>query len=138
MGAISYEEKHNGLVWAFVSQEVHPKTLILWLVTRVKLNTKDKLVRYEVIFNATCNLCNTCDENIDHIFFQRDFSTFVWRNVIGPNNVSYSPQGWGDYSRQIAGEWKGDDLGRVISKMCLGQVCMLFGKKEMTEASQVT
>ncbi|KAM6555783.1 hypothetical protein CsatB_002802 [Cannabis sativa] len=44
--------------------------MILWLVMLNKLKTKDRLFKMGIKVQEKCNLCDECNENIQHLFFE--------------------------------------------------------------------
>lgn len=139
MEAISYKKKQSGLVWVCVAQENHPRHfLILWLAMRGRLNTKDKLVRCGIIFNWTYNLCNTCDETIEHLSSNVTLVLLSWETWLALTMwgiaLKIGEAIWGS----LLENGKEMILAMWLMKCSWEPVCMLFGEKEMKEASQET
>lgn len=96
------------LVWH--KKNIPRHSIILWLVIRGRLITRDKLQRYGITNSARCVLCNDCDESPDQLYFQCPFSNFIWSKILEPNLLSYRAQDWDGYIDRIAKEWKGEGL----------------------------
>ncbi|KAM6569805.1 hypothetical protein CsatB_017790 [Cannabis sativa] len=61
------------LVW---DRLVIPKhRFILWLVFWKRLNTKERVSKFNQNIDITCALCGKGDETIEHLFFQCDYSS---------------------------------------------------------------
>ncbi|KAM6551713.1 hypothetical protein CsatB_001521 [Cannabis sativa] len=60
------------LVW---DRLIIPKhRFILWLVFWKRLNTKERVSKYNPTIDTTCVLCGKGDENIEHLFFPCEYS----------------------------------------------------------------
>lgn len=99
-----------------------------------RLNTKNKLVRYGGISDATCVLCNNNEETIDHLFFKCEFSKHIWREILDIATKDYSPQRWDMYIDFIGKDWRGNGLEHILSKMCLA-ACVYSIWKERNNIS---
>ena len=120
-----FRKKNNLVCWAHLiwhKKHIPRHAIILWLALRKRLPTRDKLQRYGLCSNITCVLCDVSDENIDHLFFQCDYSRFIWDNILNQSNLSYRGQPWEEYVEEISREWKGKSLRATLAKMSLGTV----------------
>ena len=52
------------------------------MVGHNRLSTLDWLVKYGVAQSQQCLLCKLEDESHNHLFFEFDFSKFVWHNIL--------------------------------------------------------
>ena len=64
-----------------------------WL-SKGNLRTKDKLLEWGVISNATYDLCNQENESLQHLFYSCPFSRSVWLQVSSLWNVSQPYHYW--------------------------------------------
>lgn len=57
--------------------------LFCWRLLLDRLPTKDNLIRRNVVINnSRCSLCDSCDENVVHLFFHCDFSKCIWKEIL--------------------------------------------------------
>lgn len=75
---------------------------------------------YGMINDATCKVCNNCNDNLEHLFFQYDFSNYIWEETLDINSMNHRNQRWAFYIETIANDWKGEDLQQIMAKMRLG------------------
>ena len=56
--------------------------LLLWLVLQGKVDTQDRLRRFNILKTDDCNcvLCGAVDESVQHLFFTCSFAWKVWTN----------------------------------------------------------
>lgn len=83
-------------------KNLFPHAIILWLAIRKKLTTKDMLVKFGLINDATCILCDNGNENVDNLFFQCSFSNYNWKKSLEINGLGYRSQGWDGYTDRLA------------------------------------
>ncbi|XP_022024350.1 uncharacterized protein LOC110924667 [Helianthus annuus] len=110
-----------GLVW--FAQCIPRHAFLMWLITRGKLLTQDKILKWDFSRRRNMNMmcCLLCYENNDsrsHLFFECKFSTQVWltvRHKVGMDSVQ--PK-WGDIV-----DWL---LVRVKSKSAANYVARLL------------
>ncbi|XP_062118209.1 uncharacterized protein LOC133831814 [Humulus lupulus] len=58
----------NKFVWDRLITPKH--RFIMWLVMWERLNTKDRIIKYNSSLDSICLLCGEADECIEHLFFQ--------------------------------------------------------------------
>ncbi|XP_075099695.1 uncharacterized protein LOC142176344 [Nicotiana tabacum] len=69
-------------------------TFILQLVALGRIYTKDRLLKWGVVTNLVCPLCNTEDESIEHLFFSCKFSAELWTKLLNWQGINILPMGW--------------------------------------------
>lgn len=82
--------------------------------------TKDKLIRYNLISQDTCNLCNHEKEEKDHLFFKCEFCHALWRRITNLCNGRWMQQTWKEYIANCVRVWKANNLRNILSKLSLG------------------
>lgn len=61
---------------------------ILWMAMQCKLASKDRLMKWNVVDNATCVLCRGgALESHNHLFFDCLYSRVVWMEILRRNQV---------------------------------------------------
>ncbi|XP_058733450.1 uncharacterized protein LOC131605068 [Vicia villosa] len=68
---------------------------LLWLVLYGKLSTKDRLLKFGISVNPTCEFCNNL-ESIHHLFFECSHVHMVWKGILEWLGVHRSPHGWNE------------------------------------------
>lgn len=57
-------------------------TFIVWLALKNRLATKERLLKWNMQIDGACVLCQSLTENLEHLFFECSFSSFIWRSVL--------------------------------------------------------
>ena len=71
------------------------QSIILWLATKGRLRTKDRLPRTAENDN-TCNLCRREGESHDHLFFNCGYSKKVWELITTKAKIAWPMLPWQD------------------------------------------
>ncbi|KAG7587049.1 Reverse transcriptase domain [Arabidopsis thaliana x Arabidopsis arenosa] len=61
---------------------------IAWLISRNRLLTRDRLIRWRFNVPPTCLLCNQLDESRQHLFFDCSYAAEVWSYFCDKAHVS--------------------------------------------------
>ena len=71
------------------NNKASPKSVfILWLAIQDRLSTKDRLTQWRLNCSPGCVLCDKYDENREHLFFECEYSSSIWKNVLKTLNIS--------------------------------------------------
>lgn len=108
----------HGLVWH--KKNISRHSFIFWLAIKEKLLTKDKLLRFGLIRRATCVLCETEDENVDHLFFHSSFNKYGWSAMLGDIHMNYDELPWSDYIEKNAKDLERNNFKTLLWKLSLG------------------
>lgn len=78
-------------------------------------------MRFGMISDKICNLCNTEDETIAHLFFASRISKSIWQHVLKWIDIQHDPKQWQEELRwtldKIARKgWKANLLKFVITE----------------------
>ncbi|XP_010495645.1 PREDICTED: uncharacterized protein LOC104772766 [Camelina sativa] len=65
-------------VW--IKGRIPKHSFIAWLISRHRLHTRDRLVRWGLLVPSVCLLCNTHDETRQHLFFDCPYADEIWRH----------------------------------------------------------
>ena len=60
------------VIW--FSQCLHRHTFIMWLALHKRLQTQDRMAKWNVGQNLLCTLCGKCSDSVQHLFFQCHYS----------------------------------------------------------------
>lgn len=118
-----FHARRNEVSWADIvwhKKFISIHVVILWLAMKQKLSMKDKLHRIGIINSATCVLCGSHDEDINCLFFQCNFSSYIWKEILERFELDYGGQPWMRYIEINAREWKRNKLKHVMGKLRLG------------------
>ncbi|WMV37245.1 hypothetical protein MTR67_030630 [Solanum verrucosum] len=115
------------LVWANLGA---PKWLfILYIALNRRLLTKGRLAQGGLTEEVTCSLCQTDDEDIDHLFFKWSYAEKVWSKLLGWQGIQRQIMNWQEEVRWAVRNMKGK-----ISKMKVYQEHYTgCGEKEMVD-----
>ncbi|XP_058195059.1 uncharacterized protein LOC131311586 [Rhododendron vialii] len=108
-----------------------------------KLASKDRLLKWSVVDNATCVLCrNGALESHNHLFFDCTFSRAVWKEILQRIHIHRGPLMWEDEKKWFLLHSKGKTIRESILKLSLdatvyGVWCernMMIFQQKMMEA----
>ncbi|XP_060178348.1 uncharacterized protein LOC132608330 [Lycium barbarum] len=63
---------------------------VLYLIIQGKLYTRDRLLKWGMINDQTCPICEATEESIQHLFFECPTSSYIWCKILK----------WQGYTRQ--------------------------------------
>lgn len=105
-----------------INNAASPKSLfITWLTLLNRLYTKDRMTRWNIPCDPTCNLCQQENESVQHLFFQCDYSNQVWTEILKLLKYNRSIRDW---EQEV--EWVGQQCrktkaqGKVLA-MCFSE-----------------
>ena len=67
---------HKGVWFAHATPKY---SFCLWLTVQNRLSTGDRMIKWQGGVTGTCVFCQTCTETRNHLFFECDFSSMIWR-----------------------------------------------------------
>lgn len=106
------------IVW--FSKNVPRWAFILWMAMQSKLASKDRLLKWSVVDNATCVLCrNGTHESHNHLFFDCSHSRVVWKEILQRNFIHRGPLTWEDEKKWFLLHSKGKFIKKSILKLSL-------------------
>lgn len=110
-------------------------TLIPQLAVRGRLMTKDKLLKCKIISNDTCMFCNWKKEDMDHLFFNQEFSMEISNHLMRLCNCRYLTYTWLDYVQFCVKRWKDNSFRNIICKFCLRMIIYFVWRERKTSLS---
>ena len=108
---ITWRLTHNGVysvssAWNFI-QTHHSKvpwfrilwgqmhiprhSFICWLAMKKRLATKNRLLKWRLVNDASCCFCGYNEESLNHLFFDCCFTTDVWKKVLFACQINRNP-----------------------------------------------
>nr|GEW52257.1 transcription factor VOZ1-like isoform X1 [Tanacetum cinerariifolium] len=79
------EMKWWKVIW--FSQNVPRQAFVLWMASKGKLVTQDKLSKWYPGHNRKCSLCLQVEDSHKHLFFECEYSKIVWEKMQMMANV---------------------------------------------------
>ncbi|XP_020258655.1 uncharacterized protein LOC109835070 [Asparagus officinalis] len=107
-------------VWGGLHYPKH--SMILWLATLSKLLTKDRLCRMGILENNQCVLCDDSvshQESRNHLFFECQFSSYVWNNLMAWLKYSWRSCCWNQVLRWYSNNLRGLGFRKKLKRMML-------------------
>lgn len=103
-----------------------------------KLASKDRLLKWSMVDNATCVLCsNGALESHNHLFFDCPYSSVVWRVISGKNHIHRCPLNWEDEKKWFLLHSKGKTIKKSILKLSLAATVWYLVRKEYENLSTI-
>lgn len=70
------------------NSKASPKsTFVTWLALHNRLATKDRMLKWNMISDGICSLCQGCDEDLPHLVFECSYTTDIWTQVLPRSGV---------------------------------------------------
>lgn len=76
--------------------------MIAWLAIKERLNTRDRLAKFGLCADPRCVLCGINDESHNHLFFDCEFSSVVWKSVVELCGVHWNSRLWKDWISMLS------------------------------------
>ncbi|XP_043700990.1 uncharacterized protein LOC122651604 [Telopea speciosissima] len=97
------------LVWFPYSQTRF--SFIVWLAIVGRFTTKSRLAAWGLATDTTCPLCNTGNEDLNHLFFKSPFSNHIWQRVLLLNGFALPALlSWPNVVQWTTNHFTGDSL----------------------------
>jgi len=96
------------------------QSFILWVASKKRLNTMDRLHSAGMLAHTTCILCAAHEESHNHLFFDCHYSNSVWRTICSKGNVQWPSLPWNQLLIWAANTYrKGKDIMHTIPRLML-------------------
>ncbi|XP_060182445.1 uncharacterized protein LOC132612126 [Lycium barbarum] len=102
---------------------------ILYLAIHGRLQTKDRVARWNEIEDLSCPLCAGQSETLEHLFFLCPVSGEIWRRVLRWQGITRIPTTWCDEVNWAMNNAKGNSVEAHIYKMTLAAGVYLIWKE---------
>lgn len=80
-------------------------SFMMWVALKGRLQTTDRMMRWNNSINTECVLCNEESESCAHLFFGCRFSENVWRNLAGGLMQDMFTTDWSNLIRIVSKPW---------------------------------
>lgn len=110
----------NEVPWTRVvwfSQCIPRHAFILWLVLGQKLKTQDKMRTWDSNPDAICMFCNAQKDTHNHLFFECEYPTQVWRRLRMLANMHTVPGRWTEVVTYLQPRSRGNTIWSVIGRL---------------------
>ncbi|GJW88424.1 RNA-directed DNA polymerase, eukaryota, reverse transcriptase zinc-binding domain protein [Tanacetum coccineum] len=108
----------GNLVW--FSQCVPSHMFIVWLAIHGRLQTQDRILKWNQDHNMRCSLCDLCMDSHEHLFFKCPFSSRIWEALKLKINGADLPNEWDRLVNEMAARFKNRSIKSVVSKIAFG------------------
>ncbi|KAL7586020.1 hypothetical protein Lser_V15G46368 [Lactuca serriola] len=131
--------------WAHIvwfKQSIPRFSFILWLAIQERLMTQDRMRFWDKNKNLKCSLCNVQPDSHNHLFFDCNFSSFVWKIVKDKVGIRSNSHGWKELIEEFQILFKGKSIRIFIMKIAFAasvyyiwreRNCRLFRKGRTEE-----
>lgn len=106
------------LVW--FSQGVPSHMFIVWMAVNERLQTQDRIMKWNNDINMRCPLCKSCPDSHDHIFFQCQFSQIVWNEFQNKEALRKRPLTWKDTISALTTWFPNKSVNSIVGKLVFG------------------
>ncbi|XP_058185558.1 uncharacterized protein LOC131302775 [Rhododendron vialii] len=118
------------VVWS--SQGMPRWSFIMWLAVLGILSTKDRLVNWGLVVPPLCSFCLTDTESHSYLFFDCQFSSLVWKQVLTRNGIARPIEPLAQELDWAVHHRKGKNLRDSLYKLSLAaSIYTLWGKRNM-------
>ena len=93
---------------------------IVWMAVNERLQTQDRIMRWNNDINMRCPLCNNCLDSHDHLFFQCQFSKSVWNEFQGMKALKQKPHTWKDTISAVVTWYPNRSIVSIVGKLVFG------------------
>mgnify|MGYP000921785166 CR=1 FL=1 len=104
------------LVWKAGGPPRH--AFVFWLAVQNKLSTHDRIHKF-TRGPLACVLCYRAMEDHSHLFFECNYTSFLWQDMLGRLGCRCSATNWPDVVQWAAAAWKGKKPDQIIPRMSI-------------------
>nr|GEY59479.1 hypothetical protein [Tanacetum cinerariifolium] len=100
-----YRESYHDVNWKnlmWFSQCVPSHTFVLWMAVHRRLQTQDRVFKWNNHARMRCFFCKQCMDSHDHLFIQCNYAVEVWRTVKTKGYINGLEQSWQDTINSMA------------------------------------
>ncbi|XP_019241995.1 PREDICTED: uncharacterized protein LOC109222039 [Nicotiana attenuata] len=98
--------------------DARPKaSFIMWLVLQGRLATADRLMRWGIIVDSTCSLCQAELETREHLFVECDYAKAIWKRLQKWLQWQQAPDEWDQHVNWAIKSAKGKSQQAQIFKL---------------------
>ncbi|GAA0174568.1 hypothetical protein LIER_27936 [Lithospermum erythrorhizon] len=109
------------LVW--FNGHIPMYSFIVWMLCRGRLQTKDRLSKWNIISDSKCVFCDAC-ETVEHLFFLCPFSATMSRKLSSFCKDFHEPRGWSNELQRMVNHGHGNYFSSKLMKVVFG--CAIY------------
>ncbi|XP_058758091.1 uncharacterized protein LOC131631313 [Vicia villosa] len=108
--------------YLFYKNKARPRAqFIAWLICHGKQATKDRLVRFNLLTDAKCDLCRNCEESRAHLFSECPSNYDIWKQVLQWLSYDHRPLPWHEELQWIMHETSRKGSKAQLLKMAFAE-----------------
>ncbi|XP_060188553.1 uncharacterized protein LOC132617548 [Lycium barbarum] len=100
-------------------------TFTLRLTAHRKLYARTRLAKWGVVDDKECMLCNTNDEDVEHLSFKCSYSKTLWTKLLGWQGISRQVLGWNAELEWAARFMTGKNAKTLLYRMVMAS-CVYY------------
>ena len=127
----NYEKvKWCNVVWF---SQCNPRmAFVLWMAVKRRLQTQDRVMKWNNDFNMKCPLCNLVNDSHSHLFFECEFSKEIWSDLKAKMEINWMADSWDVVIDQFVNEPCNNSIGSVLRRIGLASVVYHIWKERNT------
>lgn len=102
-------------VW--FTQCIPSHAFVLWLTVKNRLQTQDRIIKWNPSINNLCALCKEVIDSRDHLFFHCKHSKVVWDSVKCLENLDSCCEKWQDIEDRITKKAANGNVWSVVQRL---------------------
>jgi hypothetical protein len=95
---------------------------ILWMAIKGKLQTQDRVMKWNNDPNMKCPLCKLVNDSHGHLFFECEYSKYVWVDLKAKMECSWLSNLWDVVIEQYSKGPCNNSIGSVLKRIILATV----------------
>ncbi|GJZ53701.1 RNA-directed DNA polymerase, eukaryota, reverse transcriptase zinc-binding domain protein [Tanacetum coccineum] len=111
------------LVW--FTQSIPSHMFVVWLAIHERLQTQDRMLKWNKDPNLKCPLCEVSCDSHQHLFFQCTFSKEIWSVFLRRMQSNCKAHNWKDIVSVLANEYKDRSIKSVVGRLMFG-ACVYY------------
>nr|XP_016461061.1 PREDICTED: uncharacterized protein LOC107784443 [Nicotiana tabacum] len=92
---------------------------MLRLAIQERLATKERLARWGIQIDTTCSLCQRESETVQHLYFECEVTTTIWKQLLTWQGIQRTKLGWEEELAWMERRTKGRSGGAELCRMSL-------------------
>ncbi|PWA89784.1 RNA-directed DNA polymerase, eukaryota, Reverse transcriptase zinc-binding domain protein [Artemisia annua] len=97
---------------------------ILWMAIKRRLQTQDRVMKWNNDPNMKCPPCNMVNDSHSHLFFECEFSKEIWTVLKAKMEINWMSNSWDTLIEQYANKPCNNSIGSVLRR--IGSASMVY------------
>lgn len=117
----------NKIVWF---SQCNPRfAFVLWMAIKWRLQTQDRLMKWNSNQNMKCPLCDLVNDSHNHLFFECDFSKTIWDSLMEKLEERNMPIIWENIIEYFINSPCNNSIGSVMRRVTLATTVYYIWKE---------